>query len=97
MAGLAGIVAVLLYPAPTAWTATLSLPLIILFVAGVRPPRKWGGWVAAVLIPYFAGALGEAIAAPEGRAKYWVMTLLTVMSFLSAFYLVRRSRVDLRR
>ena len=97
MVGLAAMIALLLYPAPTTWTAMISTPLILLLVAGAHPPRKWGGWVAAALIPYFAGALGEAIAAPEDSAKYWVLTLLTVISFLSAFYLVRRSRVDLRR
>lgn len=97
MAGLATMVALLLYPAPTPLRIVLAVPLIVLLAVGLRAPHKWGGWVAAVLIPYFAGALGEAIAAPAGRGAYWAMTVATVVTFLSAFYLVRRSGVNLRR
>ena len=97
MASLAGIIALLLYPAPTAWTLTLSTPLAILLASGLRPPPKWGGWVAALIIPYFAGALGEAVAAPAAKAVYWAITVLTVITFLAALYFVRRTGVSLRR
>jgi len=97
MAGLAGIVALLFYPIPTTWTAVISVPLLLLLVLGVRPPRKWGGWVAAMLIPYFAGALGEALASPDARTINWAITALTITTFLAAFILVRRTGVNLRR
>lgn len=97
LAGLAAISILLLYPAPTALTTVFSIPLLILLAIGLRPPPKWGGWVAATLIPYFAGALGEALAAPNGRAVAWAITALCVVSFLAAFYLVRRTGVSLRR
>jgi uncharacterized membrane protein len=96
MAGLATLVALLLYPAPTVLTTVFAAPLIALLAAGLHPPRKWGGWVAVLLIPYFAGALGEAIASPDRRAVAWAITILTIFTFLSAFYLVRRTGVNLR-
>jgi len=97
MVGLAAIIGLLLYPAPTTWTATISIPLVILVVFGLRPPPKWGGWVAAVIIPYFAGALGEALASPNSSAPYWAITALTIVTFLAALYYVRSTGVSLRR
>ncbi len=97
LAGLGLIVVLLLYPAPTPLAFAFSLPLLLLMASGLRAPRKWGGWVAALLIPYFAGALGEAIASPDRRALNWAVTVLTVVTFLCAFVLVRRTGVDLRR
>lgn len=96
MASLAAIIGLMLYPEPTAWSVIFATPLTILVAAGFRPPRKWGGWVAALIIPYFAGALGEAIAAPSHRPVYWAITALTVVAFLSAFYLIRRTGINLR-
>lgn len=95
--GLAAIITLLLYPAPTNWSVAISLPLLVLIAAGIRPAPKWGGWVAALVIPYFAGALGEAIASPAGRAENWSITVLTIVTFLAAIYFVRRSGVSLRR
>ena len=97
LASLAGIITLLLYPSPTAWTLALSVPLAILFASGLRPPPKWGGWVAALIIPYFAGALGEAVASPEARITNWSITVLTITTFLTAMYFVRRTGVSLRR
>ena len=97
IAGLAAIVALVLYPSPTLLAAVVSLPLAILIVLGIRPAPKWGGWVAALIIPYFAGALGEAIASPDGRALNWAITVLTIVTFFAAFWCVRRSGVSLRR
>ncbi|MGI9344461.1 MAG: DUF2069 domain-containing protein [Gammaproteobacteria bacterium] len=97
IAALAAIIALLLYPAPTTWSVAISLPLLVLIAAGIRPAPKWGGWVAALVIPYFAGALGEAIASPAGRTENWSITVLTIVTFLAAFYFVRRSGASLRR
>lgn len=97
MAGLAAIVALLLYPAPTTWTVTISVPLAILLALGLRPPRKWAGWVAALIIPYFAGALGEALATPAAGPVNWMITALTIVTFIAAFYDVRTTGTNLRR
>ncbi|MFQ5635316.1 MAG: DUF2069 domain-containing protein [Gammaproteobacteria bacterium] len=97
LAGLAAIAALLLYPAPTAFTASASVPLIVLLAYGIRPPPKWGGWVAALIIPYFAGALGEAVASPDTRTVNWSMTVLTIVTFFAALDSVRRAGVSLRR
>lgn len=97
LAGLGLIVALLLYPAPTPLAVAFSIPLVVLMAFGLRAPRKWGGWVAALLIPYFAGALGEAVASPDERALNWAITVLTIATFLCAFFLVRRTGIDLRR
>ena len=97
LAGLAGIIVLLLYPSPTAWTVILSAPLAIMFASGLRPPPKWGGWVAALIIPYFAGALGEADASPDAKLINWGITVLTITTFLTALYFVRRTGVSLRR
>lgn len=97
IAGLGAIVVLLLYPAPTPLAVAASIPLVVLIAFGFRAPRKWGGWVAALLIPYFAGALGEAVASPDERALNWAITVLTIATFLCAFFLVRRTGIDLRR
>jgi len=97
LAGLIAMIALLLYPAPTTWTTSISLPLIVAAAFGLRPPPKWGGWVAALVIPYFAGALGEAYAAPDGRTTNWIITGLTIVVFIAAFGHVRATGTSLRR
>jgi len=97
LAGLAAIVGLLLYPVPTTWTVVISAPLVVLLAFGLRPPPKWGGWVAAIIIPYFAGTLGEALASPNASTPYWALTVLTIITFLAALYYVRSTGVSLRR
>jgi uncharacterized membrane protein len=97
MLGLGAIPILILYPAPTPWTLTIAIPPLILLALGLRPPPKWGGWVAALIIPYFAGAMGEAVAAPESSLVNWTITLITIVVFLSALYFVRQSGESLRR
>jgi len=97
LTGLIAIIILLLYPAPTPWTLSISLPLFIAAAFGLRPPPKWGGWVAALVIPYFAGALGEAFAVPEGRTANWIITALSIVVFIAAFGYVRAIGASLRR
>jgi len=97
LAGLIAMIALLLYPVPTPWTMSISLPLFIAAAFGLRPPPKWGGWVAALVIPYFAGALGEAFAVPEGRTANWLITALSIGVFIAAFGYVRAIGASLRR
>ena len=49
MAGLAAIAGLILYPTPTTWSVVIATPLVILLAFGLRPPPKWGGWVAAIV------------------------------------------------
>jgi len=97
LVGLVAMIALLLYPAPTPWTLSISVPLAIAAAFGLRPPPKWGGWVAALVVPYFAGALGEAFAVPDGRTANWIITALSLVVFFAAFGYVRAIGASLRR
>ena len=88
--------AVLLLPVPTAWTGIVATPLLCLFAAGLRPPRKWGGWAAVFMVPYFCIALGEVIANP---AKFVSAALLAggaMVVFFFALDYTRRAGISLR-
>ena len=67
LGGIAILIAVLLLPVPSTWTAIVSFPLIVLFLAGLKPPPRWGGWAAVAMVPYLCVALGEAIAHADRR------------------------------
>ncbi len=96
LAGLLIMVALLLAPEPTAWSAAVALPLLVLALTGLRPARKWGGWVAAVMVPYFCVALGEAIANPVDRLAAGALSACAAMVFIAAFDSLRRAGVSLR-
>ncbi len=53
--------------------------------------------MAALVTPYFAGALGEAFAVPDGRTANWSITALTIVVFIAAFGYVRATGASLRR
>ena len=89
--------AVLLLPVPTAWTGFVSVPLLCLFITGIRPPRKWGGWAAAFMVPYFCISLGEVIANP---AEYLTAALVAGGAMIEFFFgldSTRRAGISLRR
>jgi hypothetical protein len=68
-----------------------------MFVAGLKPPRKWGGWVAALIIPYMCVSLGEAMIDTENRLRFTIFVLCTVVVFFAAMDCVRVSGTSLRR
>ena len=84
-------------PAPTAWSILLALPLAIFVATAINPPPKWGGWVSAFMVPYLAGALGEAIADPVDRVLNYATAGMAVVVFFAAIDFVRRTGVSLRR
>jgi len=88
--------AALLLPAPTPWSAIVSVPLIIFFVTGLKPPRKWGGWVAAAMVPYFCIALGEVVADPTERFVAGLLAGGAMIVFFAALDLMRRKGVSFR-
>lgn len=97
LAGLVLMIVLLLMPAPTPWTVTISVPLAIFIVTALKPPPRWGGWVSAFMVPYLAGALGEALADPDGRIINSLTAGLSVVVFFASIDFVRRTGVSLRR
>jgi uncharacterized membrane protein len=96
MAALLTMVAALLLPMPTAWSGFVAIPLIVLFVTGLKPPRKWGGWVAAAMVPYFSIALGEVVADPTERFVPGLLAGGAMIVFFAALDYMRRTGVSLR-
>ena len=97
LAGLALLIGVLLLPTPSPWTLTVSGPLMLLLVTGLKPPRRWGGWVAVMMIPYFCVAVGELIANPAMRTTSALIVGCTVLITVAAMDYVRRTGTSLRR
>lgn len=96
LAGLLLMIGALLLPMPTPWSATVSVPLIVLCVTGLKPPRKWGGWVAAAMVPYFSISMGEMIANPASRFVTSLLTICAVIVFFAGLDIGRRTGVSLR-
>jgi len=96
LAGLLVMISALLFPMPTPWTGTVAVPLIALCVAGLKPPRKWGGWVAVSMVPYFCIALGEVIANPTERFISSLLAGCAMIVFFAALDFMRRTGVSLR-
>jgi uncharacterized membrane protein len=97
LAGLAVMIGILLLPTPSPWTLTVSLPLALLLLTGLKPPPRWGGWVAVLMIPYLCVALGELIANPARRTTSALIIGCAVLIIFAAIDFVRRSGTSLRR
>ena len=97
LAGLALLMGILLLPTPSPWTLTVSVPLMVLLVTGVKPPPRWGGWVAVLMIPYLCVAVGELIANPAKRTTSALFVVCTVLITFAAMDFVRRTGTSLRR
>ena len=97
LAGLAVLIGILLLPTPSPWTLTISVPLVVLLVTGLKPPPRWGGWVAVLMIPYFCVALGELIANPARRLTSAIIIACTMLILFAAMDFVRRTGASLRR
>lgn len=97
LGGLAILIAVLLLPKPSTWTMVVSVPLIVLFVTGLRPPPRWGGWAAVTMVPYLCFAVGEVIVDPDHRPFNAVIVVCSLVVFFAAMYFVRKTGVSLRR
>jgi hypothetical protein len=69
----------------------------LLFVSGLKPPARWGGWVAVTMIPYLCVATGEAIVDPESRLTYGTIVGSTLLVFFAAMIFVRKTGASLRR
>ena len=96
-ASLLVLLAGLLLPRPSTLSLLATLPVAILLFTALRPPRRWGGWVAVCMIPYVCVAVGELIADPSSRANSTLVAVSSVCAFLAAMDYVRRTGTSLRR
>ena len=87
----------LLLPRPSVLSLLATLPVAALLVTALRPPPRWGGWVAVCMIPYVCIAVGELIADPASRANSTLIAVSSVCAFLAAMDYVRRTGTSLRR
>lgn len=102
LGGLLGLCAWLLVappagPAATAATRLLigalcAAPLLILVLAGLRPVRQWGAWVAIVMIPYFALSVGALLVAPGRRLEGATFAALIAVVFFLGIAVSRQGR-----
>jgi len=90
------LIAVIMVPNPSVWSSIIAAPLIVLFITGMTPPRRWGGWVAVAMIPYLAISFGEAIADPAYRATNGFIAGCTIVVFFAAMDFVRQTGASLR-
>lgn len=86
----------LLSPRPTAFSIAAAIPVAALLVAALRPPRRWGGWVAVCMIPYVCVAIGETVANPAARWNSTIVAISAVGAFFSAMDYVRRTGTSLK-
>lgn len=96
MAGLLLVLGGVLQRLPAGWTVPVSLPLVGLLVTGLRPPPRWGGWAAVLMIPYVCIAVMELIAVPEQRGASLIVAGGAVLAFFAGLDAARRSGVSLR-
>ncbi len=97
LSGLFVLFTVILLPTPSTWTFIVAAPLIVMFVLGLKPSRRWGGWVAVFMIPYLCVAIGELIADPDDRPTDMVIVGCTLIVFFAAMDYVRKTGTSLRR
>ena len=97
LAGLSVLIGILLLSTPSPWTLSISVPLVLLLLTGLKPPPRWGGWVAVLMIPYFCVAVGELIANPARRPMSAMVIFCSLLIAFAAMDFVRRTGTSLRR
>jgi len=75
--------AVLLWPPQSPVGIAAALPVAAASAAGLRPGRRWGGWVAALTIPYLAVAAMNILAGPMPRAPAIVLGIASALAFVA--------------
>lgn len=94
---LAVILALILWPPVAAWQIAGSLPLAALLLAGIRPGPRWGGWVAAWMIPYLSIGVMNLLAGPATPPVGLAMSVGSALACLAALDWTRRMGFSLRR
>lgn len=83
LACLLATVAVLLWPPQSALASAAALPVAAALAAGLRPGRRWGGWVAALMIPYLTVAAMNILAGPMSRLPALVLGIASALAFVA--------------
>lgn len=83
MACLAATTAVLLWPPQSPLGLAAALPVAAAFLAGFRPGRRWGGWIAALMIPYLTVAAMNILAGPMPRLPAIALGIATALAFVA--------------
>lgn len=96
LGGLIVILAVLLWPPISAWGVGGALPVAGLVAAGLRPARRWGGWVTVLMIPYLGVATMNILAGPMPGLPASLFGAATVVAGLGGLDWLRRTGASLR-
>lgn len=83
MACLITTIAVLLWPPQNPLGLAGALPVAAAVLAGLRPGRRWGGWIAALMIPYLTVAAMNILAGPMPRAPAVVLGIASALAFVA--------------
>jgi hypothetical protein len=93
---LAVILAVFLWPPISALGLLGALPPALLLGLGLRPGRRWGGWVAALMIPYVAVAAMNILAGPMPRGAAICLSVATAIAFVAGLAWTRSIGASLK-
>jgi hypothetical protein len=88
--------AVMIWPPVTALSGAAAVPLALLLVAGLRPARRWGGWVAVLMIPYLTVAAMNIVAGPMPAPAAISLGVGTVAAFLGGLGWMRSTGATLK-
>ncbi|UCG72496.1 MAG: hypothetical protein JSV45_14830 [Chromatiales bacterium] len=87
---------VLLWPPRSPLGIVAAVPVTAVLAAGLRPGRRWGGWVAALMIPYLAVAAMNILAGPMPRAPAIVLGVATALGFIAGLGWTRSTGATLK-
>lgn len=97
LASLALVFALIVWPPAAGWQIAGALPLAALLLTGFRPGRRWGGWVAAWMIPYLSIGVMNLLAGPASPPVGLAMSIGSALACLAALDWTRRMGFSLRR
>ncbi len=83
LACLLATVVVLLWPPQSPLGIAAALPVAGALAFGLRPGRRWGGWVAALMIPYVTVAAMNILAGPMSRLPALVLGIASALAFIT--------------
>jgi len=97
LASLALVLLLIVWPPVAAWQVAGSLPLAGLLLTGLKPGPRWGGWVAAWMIPYLSVGVMNLLAGPAPPPVGLAMSVGSALACLAALDWTRRMGYSLRR
>ena len=97
LVSLALVLALIVWPPTAGWQIAGALPLAALLLTGVKPGPRWGGWVAAWMIPYLSIGVMNLLAGPASPPVGLAMSIGSALACLAALDWTRRMGFSLRR